>query len=75
MSRKKQLWCEFCEQELYAIEENGAEGHTLTVEIYPGRMISAISFAPDPYNGQPEECVVEIPMKYCPNCGRKLAET
>ena len=61
--------CEFCEEELTTVQSD--IGDDLTVEIYPGHMIAAIAFLRTA-SGELEQATVQIPMDYCPNCGRKL---
>lgn len=77
MARKKP--CDYCEQENYiepwldGVEMN-RPWHSITAELYPfnGHM-TFISQAENP-SGETGELWVEIPMNYCPNCGRKLTD-
>ena len=69
MAKKKP--CEFCEAESF-FEENGADGHNLLAEVYPDALhIAILSYAKNE-TGETGELTIEIPMNYCPNCGRKL---
>lgn len=65
--------CEFCEQETVDTQE-GSTGHQLTMEIYPENgFISVFSFADDG-SGESNELHYDLPLNYCPNCGRKLVD-
>lgn len=69
MARHKKA-CEFCQDESFWWED-GANGHALHLEFYPGHLISISSFA-DNENGEPDELRASISFAYCPNCGRAL---
>ena len=63
--------CEYCEQgygELVTVHSPNSDD--LTAEIYPGVGIYVFAYSKDE-NG--ETCVdtLQIPMNYCPVCGRK----
>ena len=69
MAKKKP--CEWCEGEQWNVF-SGQNGHQLYVEIYPdSNYIGVTSFGADD-SGESEELKADIPMNYCPNCGRKL---
>ena len=61
--------CEYCEEEMTNLISD--LGDYLTMEIYQGHMISAIAFFKTE-SGEQEQATIEIPMDYCPCCGRKL---
>ena len=68
---KKKL-CEFCEPEFTKVES--MDNNNLTMEVYPGKMISAVAFFFDPKTEETYEATVSIPMDFCPVCGRRLGE-
>lgn len=73
MARKKKETepCEYCCGESWNSEDQ-ANGHQLYWEIYPdANYIQITSYANDE-NGEIQELSIMFPMKYCPNCGRKL---
>lgn len=70
MARKRKP-CEFCENEQLYNEDLGA--HALQIGFYPGHMISVCSAAPDA-SGETELIEAEIPLNYCPACGRDLTD-
>lgn len=61
--------CEYCTDELTQITADNTED--LIMEIYPGKAVVCFGFFKD-NTGETVEASVEIPMNYCPNCGRKL---
>lgn len=66
--------CEFCEDETASEYIEHRNGYCLWLEIYPfNGYISAICQANDEI-GEMIEDSIEIPMNYCPKCGRKLME-
>ena len=69
MAKKKP--CEYCEDEQWNCWE-GKNGHQLNVEIYPDMGYIGISSYGNDENGEADELIADIPMNYCPNCGRKL---
>ena len=61
--------CEFCDDELIQIKATNTDD--LVMEVYPGKVIICFGY----FTSEAGECVeasVEVPMNYCPNCGRKL---
>lgn len=69
MAKKKP--CEFCEADNWYTED-GANQHSVSVEIYPDYYyIGITSFAPRE-DGDMDEIKLSLEMKYCPVCGRKL---
>lgn len=70
MARKKKP-CEFCEGD-WDTNQDEVNGHQLCVEVYPeNNFIGITSFALDEV-GDTTELTADIPLNYCPNCGRKL---
>lgn len=61
--------CEWCEDEVFNNDVHGT--HQFCVEIYPFNNIICISSFAE-VNEEIDEMSAEIPMNYCPNCGRKL---
>ena len=71
---RKRTPCEFCEDDWATDYKDHRNGYCLWAEIYPfNNLISVIAQANDE-NGEMIEDAIDIPMKYCPNCGRKLEE-
>lgn len=71
MSRRKKP-CEWCEEDVYGdyIEHRG--GYCLWYEVYPfNNLIAVICQATDD-DGEFIEDSVQLPMNFCPNCGRDL---
>lgn len=69
MARKKP--CDLCCEEQFYVE-NGSNRHALHVEIYPeSGVLSVYSYAED-NAGETEELQFELPLQYCPSCGRKI---
>ena len=64
---KKQ--CEYCEDELIVLSADNT--NDLSVEIYPGKMIYCGGWFKDE-SGEMIEGAIQIPLNYCPNCGRKF---
>lgn len=71
MNRPKKA-CEFCSGEYELPTRDHRNGYCLWIEVYPfnGHM-AAIAQANDEC-GDLMEDYIEIPMNFCPNCGRKL---
>lgn len=71
MSGRKRTPCDYCEAEQFYVQDE-RDGHQLNVEIYPENlMIAIISFAHDEC-GETTEISFDLPMNFCPNCGRRL---
>ena len=71
MSRRKKP-CEYCEDTWSTEYKDHRNGYCLWLEIYPyNNLIAAIAQANDE-DGEMIEDAVEIPMHFCPNCGRDL---
>ena len=70
---KKSKPCDFCEEEHYMEANSRAEiHHDLLVEVYPfNGHIAVLSYAQDDTCDM-NELTLEIPLNYCPVCGRKL---
>lgn len=66
---RKRTACEFCENEIIESQDDGR--HQLCLEMYPEiNSISIYSFADN--DGEYSELTFQIPMNFCPNCGRRL---
>ena len=61
--------CSYCEEEVTTIIADECED--LILEVYPGKLIGAIAYFRGSYE-ELKEAHIDIPMNYCPNCGRKL---
>lgn len=67
--------CEYCGEELYASPyRTGRNGFCLWVECYPFNNVIAVLAQANDEEGEMMEGSIEIPMNYCPNCGRKLID-
>lgn len=72
MARPKKP-CEFCEQEQIWQTDYDARNVFGSVEIYPENFFIGVCFQGKSDDGeQTFEQSFDIPMNYCPNCGRKL---
>lgn len=71
MARRKTTPCEFCEKEwLQGVEMKNA---SVAVEVYPDNVHIAIVIQCIDDDGEMTgEESLDIPMEYCPKCGRKL---
>lgn len=69
MPKKKP--CEFCEME-GNIAEDAVNNLQLTIESYPYNNFIGICLTGLDANEREVEINFEIPLNYCPNCGRKL---
>ena len=72
---RKRTPCEYCGDELYASPyKTHRNGYCLWAEYHTfNNVILALAQANDEDGEMIEDCV-EIPMNYCPNCGRKLTK-
>ena len=71
MGRRRQKPCEYCDGEKF-FQKDGSNGHALNVELYPENcLLAVVSFA-NGDTGEMIELKMDIPMYYCPCCGRKL---
>lgn len=69
MPKKKP--CEFCEME-DNIAEDTVDNLQLSIESYPYNNFIGICLTGLDTNEHEVEINFEIPLNYCPNCGRKL---
>lgn len=73
MAGRKQKPCEWCEEEQIIRTDCDARNVYGTVEIYPDQALLGICFQGMSDDGAlTHEQSFDIPMNYCPNCGRKL---
>ena len=64
--------CEYCEEEWASDYTEHRNGYCLWLEVYPhNNLMAAIAPANDE-NGEMIEDSIDIPMNFCPNCGRNL---
>ena len=69
--RKKAIECEFCQEEWFDNRE--LPNASLAVEVYPNNTHIAIVIQSMTDDGEMNgEESTEIPMNYCPVCGREL---
>lgn len=75
MAGRRKTPCEYCGDEMYASAyKTHKNGYCLWYECYPfNNVISCLAQANDE-DGEMIEDYVDIPMNYCPNCGRKLID-
>lgn len=63
----------YCDEELIEEDTFNTYDHQLEVDFLPQQIAIVIkSFAVNVDEGYTTERNYEIPMNYCPNCGRKL---
>lgn len=74
MAGRRRKPCEYCEEEHATEYKEHRNGYCLWVEYYPfNNYIAAIAQANDEDGGMIED-YIEIPMNFCPACGRKLID-
>ena len=73
MARRKKP-CEYCENDLFPDYIEDRNGFCLWAEFYPLNNIIAVTAQANDEIGEMIERHFEIPMNYCPNCGRKLID-
>ena len=71
MTRRNKEPCEYCEQDWTTIPSI-EEDDRLTLELYPGHIISASAILYNKGTEETFEACAEIPMNFCPACGRDL---
>lgn len=73
MARKKKP-CEWCESEqIILVTEEYAKNADATLEIYPYNCFMGLNVQGRSDDGElTTEATLDIPMNYCPACGRKL---
>ena len=71
MGRRREKSCEYCDEEIF-LQKTGGNGHQLDVEIYPENCLLAVSSFANGETGEMIELKIDLPMFYCPCCGRKL---
>ena len=73
MAGRKKKPCEWCEQEQIIQTEYGAPNVSGQLEVYPDNCLMAVCIQGLSDDGaMTHEETFDIPMYYCPNCGRKL---
>lgn len=74
MSRRKTP-CEYCggDYDYYTSPyKEHRNGYCLWAEYYPFNNVISVTAQANDENGEMIEDHIDIPMCYCPNCGRKL---
>lgn len=66
--------CEFCEEDTTSEYKEHRNGYCLWTEYYPLNRVIAVFAQANDELGEMIEDHIDIPMNYCPNCGRKLEE-
>lgn len=73
MSRKIKP-CEYCEDDWTTEYKEHRNGYCIWAEFYPFNSLIAFMAQANDEEGEMIEDAIEIPMNYCPNCGRKLKD-
>lgn len=72
MARKKKP-CEWCESEQFFGTEDGAKNVSASLEVYPEEAFMGVIIQGLSDDGElTHEERFDIPMHFCPNCGREL---
>ena len=71
-ARRTKKPCEYCEVDYVGYYSD--MGEDLMLEVYPGKMIAAVAFFRNQNTEELEEAKADIPMNFCPNCGRDLRD-
>lgn len=71
MARKRKP-CEWCENDVYGHYVEHRNGYCLWYEVYPFSNLIVVFAQANDENGELIEDSVQIPMNFCPNCGRDL---
>lgn len=74
MSGRKRKPCEFCDGEYEGETREGRNGYYIWYEVYPFSNLIAFFAQANDEEGEMIENYVQIPMNYCPKCGRKLID-
>ena len=70
---RKRTPCEWCEAEQFIRVTDEAKNVDATLEIYPDECFMGLNVqGMNDDGGMTSEDTLDIPMNYCPNCGRKL---
>ncbi len=69
---RKRTPCEFCNGEYEPEYIDGPNGYCLWAEVYPFNNLLAVIAQANTEEGEMIEKAIEIPMNYCPVCGRDL---
>ena len=64
--------CEFCQEEVFSDYKEHRNGYCLWYEIYPFNNLMAVICQANDEEGELIEDSIELPMNFCPNCGRDL---
>lgn len=75
MAGRRKTACEYCGDEMYATPyKTHRNGYCLWAEYYPFNNVISVFAQANDEDGEMIEDYVDIPMNYCPNCGRKLID-
>lgn len=72
MGRKR--GCEWCMDNLTTEYIEHRNGYCLWAETFPFTGHITVTCQANDEDGEMIEDCVDLPMRYCPNCGRKLAD-
>ena len=64
--------CEFCEIEGPTGDADTVDQLSISIEVYPYNNFISFSVVGVDSEEREVELMYEVPMNYCPNCGRKL---
>lgn len=71
---RKRTPCEWCEDDYFPDYVTHRNGYCLWIEAYPFNNVITANAQANDEDGEMIEDYIEIPMNYCPNCGRKLVD-
>ena len=65
--------CEYCGDEMYVTPyKTHQNGYCIWGEYYPFNNVITVLAQANDETGEMIEDYIDIPMNYCPNCGRRL---
>lgn len=71
---RKRTPCDFCSGEYWPDGIDRRNGFYLWMEVYPFNNLIAVIAQANDENGEMIEEAIQIPMNFCPNCGRDLTK-
>lgn len=71
---RKRTPCDFCSGEYWPDGIDRRNGYYLWMEVYPFNNLIAVIAQANDENGEMIEEAIQIPMNFCPNCGRDLTK-
>ena len=70
-----QIPCDFCAKAHFSESDRNAKNIRCIAGVYPNiRQISVVAFGFDDSGDVTHGETFQIPMNYCPNCGRRLGQ-